>query len=310
MTVKTKTVLANFMMLFAAAIWGLSFVIMKTTLDDIPTNTILALRLSAGALGLCFTLFRNKLTLKKIGYGAVTGAALYSAFAFQTYGLAGTTASKNAFITVIYVVLVPVFNWFFKKERPSVRILVSALLCFLGIGLLTLTDRLTVGYGDALTLICGCLFAMHIVLIGLFEKKCDIMFLTFMQFFFSAVFAWGAAVITEPMPVVIPQGSVPSLLYLCFGSTLLGFTLQNIGIKLSKPSVAALILSTESMFACFFGVLLLGELMTVRMWTGAAVIIVSLVLAQISLKPKIQKDLEEEESVNKEPGSLPASDEV
>jgi drug/metabolite transporter (DMT)-like permease len=310
MTAKNKTLFANIAMLTAAAIWGLSFVVMKTTLDDVPPNTILALRFSVGALALSFTLFRNKLTLKKIGSGALTGAALYLAFAAQTYGLQGTTASKNAFITVVYVVLVPVFTWLIKKERPNIRVLISAVLCFLGIGLLVLTDRLTIGYGDALTFICGCLFAVHIVLVGLFEKECGVMLITFMQFFFAAVFAWGAALVTEPMPIVMPVQALPGLLYLSLGSTLLGFTLQNIGIRLSKPSVAALILSTESMFACLFGVLLLGDQMTVRMWAGALVIIVSLVLAQINIKGKAKKDSQQEESVNKAPVSLSASDKL
>jgi drug/metabolite transporter (DMT)-like permease len=310
MTAKSKTLFANLAMLTAAAVWGLSFVVMKTTLDNMPPNTILALRFSAGALALSYTLFRNKLTLKKIAYGALTGAALYLAFAFQTYGLTGTTASKNAFITVVYVVLVPIFNWFIKKERPNIRVLSSALMCFSGIGLLVLTDRLTISYGDALTFICGCLFAIHIVLVGLFEKECGVMLITFMQFFFAAVLSWGAAAITDPMPVLIPKEAWPGLLYLSIGSTLLGFTLQNIGIRLSKPSVAALILSTESMFACFFGVLLLGDKMTVRMWAGAFVIIVSLALAQINIKGRAKKNFQKEECVNKDSASLPASDEV
>jgi drug/metabolite transporter (DMT)-like permease len=64
------------------------------------------------------------------------------------------------------------------------------------------------------------------------------------------------------------------------------------------------------MFACLFGVLLLGDQMTVRMWAGALVIIVSLVLAQINIKGKAKKDSQQEESVNKAPVSLSASDKL
>ncbi|OQB24929.1 MAG: EamA-like transporter family protein [Firmicutes bacterium ADurb.Bin182] len=304
---KTKTILANLMMLTAAAVWGMSFVVMKTTLNVIPANTVLALRFTAGALGLCYTLFKHRLTLKKAGAGALVGAVLYAAFALQTFGLKYTTASKNAFITVVYVVLVPVFYWFVKKDRPSLRIACSALLCFFGIGLLTLTDAFTVGLGDALTLVSGGLYALHIVLVGLYEEKCDVVFLTFLQFFFAAVYSWGAALLTEPLPVTIPSGSWPSLAYLCLLSTLLGFTFQNIGIKYSEPSVAALILSTESMFACLFSVVLLGDELTLRMWAGALCIIVSLVWSQT--RSKSRKDTGAP-CVNEDPHSLPSSEEV
>ena len=118
---KARRRLANCMLLFTGALWGGGFVVMKNALDAIPVNYLLAMRFSIGALGLCYTLFSKTHPLNKrvlLG-GVATGFFMYAAFATQTYGLMFTTAGKNALITAVYVVLVPLVLWAWRGVKPT-----------------------------------------------------------------------------------------------------------------------------------------------------------------------------------------------
>lgn len=284
---KTKTAAASLMLIIAAAIWGASFVVMKNTLDVLPTNTILAVRFSIGALGLSFMLVRYRRSLcgRLLIHGALVGAALYAAFAIQTYGLALTTVGENAFITAIYVVLVPLLMWGLRRKRPSANELIAALLCLAGIGVLSLggagaLSGKMLGYG--LTLLSGVLFALHICLVGVFTDDGDnIMMLTCLQFMFAALFAWTASLLFEAPAVSITPDTWLSLAYVGIAATLIALLFQNIGIKYASPSYASLFLCLEAPFGCIFGVMFLGEKLELRMIVGCAIIVAGLALAQI-----------------------------
>ena len=149
-------------MLFAAAfIWGSSFFIMKNALDAMPVQYLLAIRFTVGALLLAL-ICRKKwrgVTADYLWRGAVIGGCLYLAYSIQTYGLALTTPSKNAFLTAVYCVLVPFLYWLLAGVRPDRYNILAALLSVTGVGLVSLSGDLTVNLGDALTLLCALLTA-------------------------------------------------------------------------------------------------------------------------------------------------------
>ena len=156
-------------MLFAAAfIWGSSFFIMKDALDALPVQYLLAIRFTVGAvlLGLlCWKKWKS-FTPDYLWRGAIIGGFLWLAYSVQTYGLALTTPSKNAFLTAVYCVLVPFLYWAFARVRPDRYNVLAAVLCVAGVGLVSLTGDLTVNPGDGLTLICAVFYAAHIVAVA------------------------------------------------------------------------------------------------------------------------------------------------
>ena len=160
--------LAKPMLAAAAFIWGSSFFIMKNALDALPVQYLLAIRFTTGAvlLGLfCWRSWRG-FTRDYLWRGAVIGAFLYLAYSIQTYGLALTTPSKNAFLTAVYCVMVPFFHWAVLKVRPDRFHILAAVLCVTGVGLVSLSGELTVQAGDALTLLCAVFYAAHIVAVA------------------------------------------------------------------------------------------------------------------------------------------------
>lgn len=302
----TKKGIASLLLFSAALIWGASFVVMKNTLSVVSPNYILAFRFTTGAIGLSFILFRsrNRLGLKDILRGLLVGICLYAAFTLQTIGLQFISAGKNAMITSIYVVLVPFLMWMFKRGRPQLRSIISALMCFVGIALLSMADGGSEAssiesvklfglvlsghtlelFGIALTLLSGVMFAMHIVVVSIFSEKMDVMPITFFQFFFAAIFAWIAAGLFETFPTAMTTETYLSLGYVCVFATLLALTFQNVGVQNAPATLASLILCTESLFACILSAIILREPLSFSMIMGCVLILSSMLISQLNIK--------------------------
>ena len=272
-------------MLFAAAfIWGSSFFIMKDALDELPVQYLLAIRFTTGAvlLGLfCWKKWKT-FTPDYLWRGAVIGAMLYIAYSVQTYGLALTTPSKNAFLTAVYCVLVPFLYWAFAKIRPDRYNVIAAVLCVAGVGLVSLSGDLTVNPGDGLTLICAVFYAMHIVAVAKVSPGKDIYLLTVFQFAFAGVYAWIGGVLTETFPaqaLTRPEILLP-LAYLAVMATTVALLFQNVGQVWSDPASASVILSLESVFGVLCSVLFAGDEVSGRMLAGFALIFVAVVCSE------------------------------
>ena len=281
---KTMRKLAKPMLFLAAFIWGSSFFIMKDALDQLPVQYLLAIRFTAGAalLGLfCWKKWRT-FTPDYLWRGAVIGGMLYTAYAIQTYGLALTTPSKNAFLTAVYCVLVPFLYWAFARVRPDRYNVLAALLCVTGVGLVSLTGDLTVNPGDGLTLLCAIFYAMHIVSVAKVSPGKDIYLLTVFQFAFAGLYAWIGGALTESFPaqaLTKPEVLLP-LAYLAVMATTVALLFQNVGQVWSDPASASVILSLESVFGVLCSVLFAEDQVSGRMLAGFALIFVAVVCSE------------------------------
>lgn len=285
---KKIRILAGGGLLCTALIWGFSFVVIKDSLDLIPPSYILAFRFTLASLVLgC--LFHKKLrALNKqiIKQGAFLGLLLFLSYLFQTIGLDYTTAGKNAFLTTIYVVLVPFLHWIINRKKPNKYCIIAAFLAIWGIGLLSLQGDFTINIGDALTLVSGFGYALHMIYIDKYTKVCSAVLLTILQLFFGGVFSWLTAPILDggfPTAVFQPN-MIAGMLYLGLFCTMVAFLLQNVCQKYTSPSATSLLLSLESVFGAIFSAIFLAERMTLRMYTGCLLLFAGVILAETRLQ--------------------------
>lgn len=276
--------LASLGLLFTAFIWGFAFVIVKNSLDLIPPIYMLAFRftIASAALALVLGAKLRRITKAEIKSGAVLGLFLFLAYAFQTVGCQYTTAGKNAFLTTIYVIIVPFLHWIINHKRPDLYAIIGAVTAMIGIGLLSLQGEGGIQFGDLLTLICGFGFAIHLVYIDKYTEKQDPVLLTLLQLAFTALLSWIMAPIFDgSFPAeALQMSTVTGMLYLGLFSTLLGFLLQNVGQKYTAPSTASLLLSFEAVFGVLFSVLLLHEHLTLRMAAGCTLMFTAVLLVE------------------------------
>lgn len=272
-------------LLAAALIWGSSFVIMKNTVDDVPVFLLLAIRFSIAFVVLGAVFFRrlHGLDRRFILGGMLCGAMLITAYSLQTFGLVGTTPGKNAFLTAVYCVLVPFLAWIFFRKRPTMWNWLAAVLCVAGIGLVSLNGGLTIAPGDALSLLSGVCYALHIIALSRLGEKGDVFALSIIQFGTTALLAWLLHLLTGPADVHLPLRIWPQLGYLSVLCTCVAITLQALGQKLTPPSQSAILLSLESVFGVLFSLLLGAEALSFQLFSGFALIFLSVIVSETQL---------------------------
>ncbi|MCI7736454.1 MAG: DMT family transporter [Clostridiales bacterium] len=284
-----KELFADGLLLLTALIWGSAFAVVKNTLDSFPPAAIIAMRYAIATL-LTAVAFRKHLrgmTRGDVARGAMVGLLLAAAYIVQTIGLQFTTAGKNAFLTTVYVLLVPFGCRVLFGQRLRRANYLAAGLMLAGIGLLSLEGEIGgLNVGDALTVLCGALFAGHIIAVERCQRETDVYALIVLQFGFAALYALVYALLLERgRPLDFNAGSVGGLLYLAIFSTTIAMSLQNIGQSMAPASHSAILLSLESVFGALFSCLLLGEPMTPKILAGFAVIFAALMVNELAGKP-------------------------
>ena len=277
-----RELMADAILVLTAMIWGTGFVVMKNTLDTVPPGAIIAIRYTIASM-LTAVMFRKHLmglTREDVRRGAVVGGLLAGAYIVQTIGLSMTTAGKNAFLTTVYVLLVPFGCYLVFRQKLSRKNFIAAAMMLAGIGCLSLDGESGgLNLGDLMTLCCGVLFAAHIMAVERCQEKTNTYALIVLQFAFAAAFAFVYAMIFERgMELEVNMGTVGGLLYLSVFSTTIAMSLQNIGQSMAPASHAAILLSLESVFGALASWLLLGETLTTTMLLGFAIIFMALVV--------------------------------
>lgn len=280
-------------LLGATLIWGSSFIILKSTLDSVPTLWVLAFRFSGAALLMALIGAKElkKLDSAYLVRGLGLGAALFAAYTLQTFGLEHTTPGKNAFLTATYCVIVPFMWWLFSRKRPDAYNLAAALICICGMALVSLDGSLTLGLGDGLTICCGFFYALHIILTARAVEGRSPVLLSMLQFAVAGLLCWITAPFVSAFPQGVPASAWWSIAYLCFICTGICFLLQTIGQKYTSPQTASVILTLESVFGTLLSVIFYHERLNFKTICGFLLIFVAVLISETKLsflnKPKL-----------------------
>ncbi|KAF5078677.1 EamA-like transporter family protein [anaerobic digester metagenome] len=270
-------------LLLTAIIWGYGFVAVANSLDSLTPLQLLFLRFSIASLILAGVFHKRVPQLKKrtIHRGIILGTLFFIGFVLQTFGMKYTTPSKNAFLTGVNVIIVPIIAYFLYKRKLARQEVFGAVLSIIGIGLLTLRTDGQVNIGDLLTLGCAVAFAFHIFYTTLYMEKEHPADIAIIQTVTCMVLS-GLAAAAEGTPFApFNQSGLVSVLYLAVFSTSLTTLLQAYGQKYTSETRSAILLSTESLWGTLFSFLFLNETMTVRLIAGGLIIFSAILLAEI-----------------------------
>jgi drug/metabolite transporter (DMT)-like permease len=298
-------------LLLMTLIWGGTFVIVKLSLKDISSMLFIAFRFGLASVILTFIfIFRKvKLDKKSLLPGFLLGSTLFVSFCTQTIGLKSTSATKSGFVTGISVVLIPFFQIFVEKKKPSKGAVLGTILVFIGLLFLSSPGNSVVelfteigssfNFGDALTLICAITFGFYVVQLDVETRKHDFKTLLITQLLSVTLLSLAASFLFaglsyESLRVSITEYLLFGLLYTGVLATLINLFLQTKYQKFVSPTKAGIIYSFEPIFAATLAFFILGEKITNFGMAGCALIFSGLLMSEVfdSLFEKINENLQ------------------
>ncbi|MBQ3403173.1 MAG: DMT family transporter [Synergistaceae bacterium] len=283
--------LADLGLLYCALFWGLSFPTMKVLVGIYPACWLLFLRFSAGSMMIYLFFHRriNQNFRSVINGGAIIGVLLFVAIATQTVGLNYIGGGRSAFISAIYVLMVPFMLWILRRVFPGWLTIGAACLCVAGMYFLTGGDDLTgsVNAGDVLTVICAFTFAVQVIAISKYARDCDPVALSFAEFVSFAGMSLLCSLVFESPEEYLSTNGLPELVFTIVFATFGCYMMQIVAQKYAEPSHATIIMSLESVFGLVASIIFLDEAVTSRMLLGCALIFVSVLISELS--PYIHK---------------------
>ena len=207
---------------------------------------------------------------------------LFLASVAQQAGLIYTTAGKSAFITTLYIILVPIIA-IFLRHKTTFRVWIGAVLAVLGLYFLCLSGegQGALNRGDIFTIVGSFFWAGHILTMDKFAPHANVSLLVLFQSIFSALWAFPAGLIFEEISMDGFMAALPALLYVGILSTGIAYTLQGLGQKNCDPTLASIIMSLESVFAVIAGLVMLHEIMNGREVTGCVLMFAAIIIAQL-----------------------------
>lgn len=155
--------------------------------------------------------------------------------------------------------------------------------------MLTLDSRLSITSGDLLCIVCAVFSAAHVAVMGVFTKKVDSIALGILQLGFAGIFSMGFSLLTETVRLpstAISWGATLALSILC---TAVGYIVQATAQQYTSATHTGLILSLEPVFSAILGFAFLGEILSARGYAGAAILLISVLIAEVDFKKKDAK---------------------
>jgi drug/metabolite transporter (DMT)-like permease len=258
---------AEVSLLFVTLIWGTTFPLVKTALNFSSPFVFLTLRFGLATVAV-WLIFSKKISFSDKGAlkaGIVIGIFLFLGFAFQTMGLKITAASKSAFITGLFVIMVPPLSYVILKEKPRIFSLIGLILAISGLWLMTRPKGSEFNFGDFLTFFCAVSFALQVLFVQIYTQKYDFITLTFIQILVTTILSIPFLFVFEKTNLVYHPYLVLAILICSIFATAVALFIQNRMQKDTTAVKASLIYAMEPVFAAIFSYILLGEVLG---WLG------------------------------------------
>lgn len=268
-------------LLGVCVVWGSTFVVVKDAIERMPVMDFLAWRFAIAALVMAALRPRAVASLSPAARrrGVILGLALAGGYVAQTFGLERTPATVSGFITGLFVVFTPLCSGLLLRQRVDRASWGGVALATIGLGLLSL-HGLSVGTGEAITLLCAIAFALHIVGLGQWSTSSDAYGLAVVQL---------ATVALVSIPAAAPESLAPppdagvwgAVLLTSLAATAFGFLGQTWAQAHLAPARAAVVMTTEPVFAGIFGVTVGTDHIGPRTIAGSLLVLVAMLLVEL-----------------------------
>lgn len=294
-------------LMFAALFWGLSYPLTKYV-EHAPTFYIISLRFGAAALLLAIVFHRKFKLLNRevIKYAFLLSFAVFLMFAFGIWGIKYTTSVRSSFFTTLSFLMIPVLNRVLFKVKISKTIVISALICLVGVFLLCYAPGmggLVINSGDFLCTLAAVAGSFHIILVERVSKNPRIDSSLFTVFLMAFISLWGtlSAIVTGDIHYSLGSSSeLIAIILMGLFCSAVAFCLQTHLEAFVSPDRVGVIFALEPASGCVLSVILLGETMRLTGWLGAVIIMASILYMEFAAgKETVKKAAEASDATDK-----------
>lgn len=279
---------ANALLLLTGAIWGMGFVAQSTAMAAIGPFLFIALRFSVATIAILpFALREARIAGRPLSRRdwrvfAGIGAILFGGMAAQQAGLMTTSVTNSGFLTGLYLIFVPFLGVALFRDWPHWVVWPSAFAALAGVFLLSGGRLGGLKTGDWLTILCALFWALQILFINRYANETGRpVTLAVTQFAVTALLGLAVALPFEQIDWSAIRLAAPEILFAGVFAGGVAFTLQSVGQRHTTAANAAIILSSEALFAALFGALLLGERLNALAAVGCALIFAAMLAVEL-----------------------------
>ncbi len=273
--------LATLGLLAMTAVWGSTFVLIKDVLARMPVADFLAVRFLLAAAAMLALFARSVLQLgrRQIGRGLLLGLVYGAGQLLQTWGLALIAPSVSGFVTGMYVVFTPILALLLLRQRMAAGVWLAVLLATAGLALLTL-NGFSVNLGVWLTLASAALYGLHIVGLGQWSRPGEAFGLSAVQ---MVAIAAVCLLATLPHGLALPpdRRAWLAVLYMALVAGAGAMLMQTWAQAHMPAARAAIVMTTEPVFAAAFAVLFGTDVLSWRMLVGGALVLAAMYLVEL-----------------------------
>lgn len=282
---------ANLLLTLAAIIWGSSFVVQQIGTGELGTIAFTGARFIVGALVVLPFAIKQFLRVDQkerkfqssdwLGL-VLTGCVLFTAAALQQHGILRTTVTNSGFLTALYVPLVPVLGLIVLKRKVHFSIWPASVCCFFGTYILSGAQEVDLVAGDLWVISSTFFWATHVMLVGILASRTRApLVVAAVQFLVCGCMGSILGVIFEAPSLSQIFGAIWGICYIGIFSVGMAFTLQVVGQRFTPAADAAIILSSETVFAALGGMIFLGERLSPLQLSGGVLILTSILAVEL-----------------------------
>ncbi|CAX55996.1 DMT family transporter [Erwinia pyrifoliae] len=273
-------------LILITVVWGGTFLVVNHAMTVSGPFWFIGLRFATAAVLLALISWPalRGLTWQEIKAGTFVGLAIGAGYGLQAYGMQTISGSKSAFITALYVPLVPLLQWIFLGRMPGLMSWIGVILAFCGLLLLANPGSGAISFnpGEMATLLSTLAIAAEIILIGACAGKVNVQRVTIIQLAVASLFGF---IVMVPNGESVPPFS-PYLLYSAVGlgiaSALIQVTMNWAQCSVS-PTRATVIYAGEPVWAGIVG-RIAGERLPGMALLGGALIILGVLVGELKIK--------------------------
>ena len=278
---------AILLLLICTSLWGFAFVVQKSAMATMGPLTFIGVRNLLGGIAIlpvALLLARRaprRLTPKEWRFTAIMSVALFLGSWLQQFGLLTTTVTNGGFLTSLYVLFVPLVGLVLFRTWPHPIVWIGVPLALVGIYFLNGGGLDSLNSGDALVIGSAVFWAIQVIMLGFIARTTgQPILVSCISFLIAGALALACAFIFETPTLAGILGGWEELAYAGIFSTAIAFTLQAVGQQHVPAANAAIVLSSESLFAALGGAIFLGERLPTIGYFGAALLFAAIIMVE------------------------------